>query len=149
MPSATPSDTPSSTPSAMPSATPSAIPSSTPSAIPSELPSATPSISSVPSGFPTVEHSSAPTEGCYENFAYSCQVQDPGTSGLDVGSAYGCARATDSNSDICQVNSCYLNQVIPPSEACCGCSDKSARAGFVPPSESPSTSPQISSSSQV
>ena len=141
IPSATPSTMPSSTPSAIPSATPSAIPSSTPSAIPSESPSAIPSLSSVPSGSPTVEHSSAPTEGCYENVAYSCQVADPGTSGLEVGTAYGCARAVDSESDICQVNSCYLDRVIPPSEACCGCSDKSARAGFVPPSESPTTSP--------
>ena len=141
IPSATPSTVPSSTPSVIPSATPSAIPSSLPSAIPSESPSAIPSLSSVPSGAPTVEHSSAPSEGCYENLNYSCQVLDPGTSGLEIGSSYGCARAVDSNSDICQVNSCYANQVIPPSEMCCGCSNKSVREGFVPPSESPTTSP--------
>lgn len=141
IPSAAPSAIPSSTPSAIPSATPSAIPSSTPSAIPSEPPSAIPSLSFVPTGVPTVEHSSAPTEGCYENIAYECQVDDPGTSGIDSGLSYGCAAATDSTAPFCQVNSCYLGLVIPPSEACCGCSNKSARAGFVPPSESPTQSP--------
>lgn len=141
IPSGTPSLVPTSTPSAIPSATPSAIPSSAPSAIPSAGPSSEPSFSFVPSASPTIEHSSAPSEGCYENIEYSCQISDPGTSRLDKGISYGCARAVDSTSDICQVTSCYLDEVIPPSEACCGCSDKAARAGFVPPSESPSASP--------